>query len=187
MAHRIEVSPSGRARCRGCKSAIAKGELRFCEEFESAFSDGEAYRYWHTLCAAQRLPVQLRQAMNTYTGDIPNRPDLEAAMVAGAKKGGKDGAKLPFPHADVAPTGRARCMGCDEPLEKGKIRVVVERETEIPTGAMVRGAGYLHPRCSLGWAEEQGLDPEEFSNQVFANSMLDEAQWDELSKAFEGT
>ena len=105
MAHRIEVAPSGRASCRGCKEKIAKGDLRFCEEYTSAFSDGEAYRYWHMLCAAPKLPVQVRQAMDAYTGDIPNKADIEAAMVAGAKKGGKGGAKLPFPHADVAPTG----------------------------------------------------------------------------------
>jgi poly [ADP-ribose] polymerase len=186
MAHKLEVSPSGRARCRGCKEAIAKGDLRFCEEYTSAFTDGEAYRYWHVLCAAPKLPVQVKQAMDAYDGDIPNKAEIETAMTAGAKKGGKGGAKLPFPHADVAPTGRARCMGCDETLEKGKLRVAVERETETPTGMMVRGAGYLHPKCSLGWAEEQGLEPEEFIESVFANSMLEDAQRDELTEAFEG-
>ncbi|MEQ1571530.1 MAG: hypothetical protein ABMA64_38235 [Myxococcota bacterium] len=185
MGHKLEVSPSGRARCRGCKEAVGKGEIRFCESFDSAFADGESYRYWHLLCAAKKLPVQVRQVMAEFADPIPNKAEVEAELANPSKKG-KGAAKAPFPHADIAPTGRARCMGCDEPLEKGSIRVAVERETETPTGMTVRGAGYLHPACALTWAEENGEDTETFVDAVFANSMLDDAQRDALTTAFEG-
>src|SRR5262245_50321669 len=111
MGHMLEVSPSGRAKCRGCKESVAKGDVRFCESFDSAFSDGESFRYWHLKCAAKRLPIQLKAAMDAYTDDIPDKDAVLAEITAAGKKaGGRGGAKLPFPHADIAPTGRARCM-----------------------------------------------------------------------------
>ncbi len=52
-----------------------------------------------------------------------------------------------FPYVDHAPTGRAKCIQCGEPIAKGALRVAIERE--IDTGAMVtKGAGYMHPACA---------------------------------------
>ncbi|MEQ1503400.1 MAG: hypothetical protein ABMB14_14275 [Myxococcota bacterium] len=168
MGDIVEVAPTGRAKCRGCKETIPKGEIRFGETYDSAFSDGESLRYWHLLCAAKKLPARLEPAMTAFGGAIPNKAEVDAEM-AKAKKSGKASAGARFPHAQIASTGRARCLGCSEPLEKGKLRVAVEREIEGPMGLM-KSPGYLHPACALGWAEEQGEDSDGFAEQVLANS-----------------
>lgn len=177
----IEVSPSGRARCRGCKESIPKGELRFGEVYDSAFTGGQALRYWHLACAAKKLPTQLEAALRQYPDEVPDRDAIGQAIAAG-KKGGKAGAKAPFPHADLAPTGRARCISCGEPLEKDALRVAVERELESPSGMPMKTPGYLHPGCATAWAEQQGQDPEALVAAVLANSThLDEKQYAELN------
>ena len=48
MGNVIEEAKSGRASCRTCKKAIAKGELRFGEEAPNAFGDTPSMR-WHHL------------------------------------------------------------------------------------------------------------------------------------------
>lgn len=182
----IEVSPSGRAKCRGCKEAIPKGELRFGEAYDSAFTGGMALRYWHVPCAAKKLPTQLENALKKYPGEVADRAGIEAAIAAG-RKGGKGSAKAPFPHADLAPTGRAKCISCGEGLEKDALRVAVEREIESPSGMPMKTPGYLHPGCAPAWAEEQGQDPGEFVEAVLANSEhLDEKQFAELNSELAG-
>lgn len=58
-----------------------------------------------------------------------------------------------LPTADLAPTGRAKCIQCDEAIAKGSVRIAVERE--VDTGTFVaKGAGYLHPGCAEGSARK---------------------------------
>ena len=85
------------------------------------------------------------------------------------KKGkGKPGG---FPYIDKAPTGRAKCMQCEEPIAKDSFRVAVERE--IDTGAMVtRGAGYMHPKCVGPHLEASAGDKAALVEGVRANSRL---------------
>ena len=142
MANVIEEAKSGRASCRTCKKTIAKGELRLGVEVQTQFSDTPSMQWHHLLCAAQKLPAELKAALAEYPG--PNQAELDTAMDAAIKKGNaKPGG---FPYVDRAPTGRAKCMQCDEMIEKNSFRVAVERE--VDTGTFVtRGAGYLHPKC----------------------------------------
>jgi hypothetical protein len=57
----------------------------------------------------------------------------------------------PFPFADHAPTGRAKCVHCGEGIAKGSVRIAVERE--IKTSAFDgKGAAYLHAACCEAWA-----------------------------------
>jgi len=145
MANVIEEAKSGRAACRTCKKPIAKGELRLGVEAQTQFSDAPSLQWHHLLCAAAKLPAELKAALAEYPGEVPNRAELDAAIDEAAKKGAAKPAG--FPYADKAPTGRARCMVCQQPIEKGSFRVAVERELEL--GANVtQGAGYLHPRCA---------------------------------------
>jgi hypothetical protein len=183
----MEVSPSGRAKCRGCKESIAKGEVRFGEVYSSAFgSEGEAVRYWHLKCAASKLGGRLKVAMARYTGDIPNKAEVEAELAEAAKKGGK-GAKAPFPYAEVSPNNRARCMVCGDVTPKDELRIAVERESETPGGMVVRGAGYMHPACVASWLEESGdEDSEAFLEKVLLHSALDDAQKATLTEALGG-
>src|SRR4051812_45045665 len=120
MANVIEEAKSGRASCRTCKKTIAKGELRLGVEQMTQFSDTPSMQWHHLLCAAGKLPGELRSAMATYEGDIPNKAELEQAMNASIKSGkAKPGG---FPYVDKAPTGRAKCMQCDEAIEKDSWR-----------------------------------------------------------------
>lgn len=175
MANVIEEAKSGRASCRTCKKTIAKGELRFGEEAPNAFGDSPSMRWHHMACAAEKLPAELKAAMDEYPETIPDRAELDKAIDESLKKGrGKPGG---FPYADRAPTGRAKCMQCEEPIAKDSIRVAVERE--IDTGAMVtRGAGYLHPKCVAENLENVGGDKDELVAALRTNSRLAQADLD---------
>jgi hypothetical protein len=169
MANVIEEAKSGRASCRTCKKAIAKGELRFGEEAQNAFGDAPSMRWHHLMCAAEKLPAELKATLDAYPDPVPNRDEIDKAMTESLSKGrGKPGG---FPFADKAPTGRARCIQCQEAIEKDSIRVAVEREIE--TGTMVqKAARYMHPGCVAANLEASGEDKEELLNGVRANSRL---------------
>ena len=172
MANVIEEAKSGRASCRTCKKTIGKGELRLGVEVQTQFSDTPSMAWHHVLCAAGKLPAELKEALATFEGDVPNRAELEKAMEDAIKKGGaKPGG---FPYTDRAPTGRAKCMQCSEAIEKGAFRVAVERE--VDTGAFqTRSAGYLHPRCVAENLENVGGSVEELVEGLKKNSRIPEA------------
>src|SRR5689334_18877992 len=128
MANVIEEAKSGRASCRTCKKTIGKGELRLGVEVQTQFSDTPSMQWHHVMCAAAKLPAELKEALAAYEGEVPNRAELDQAMEEAIKKGGAKPAG--FPYTDRAPTGRAKCMQCGEPIEKGSFRVAVEREVE---------------------------------------------------------
>jgi hypothetical protein len=150
----IEQAKTGRARCRGCRQAIAKGELRFGEEAPNDFDPeggGTSMRWFHVKCAAEHRPALLKEALGAFTGDIPERADLEAKIAKAEAS-----APPPYPYAERAATGRSKCGACGEPIEKGAFRVAYERE--IDTGMMVRkGPGYLHVGCAPDFLHEEDL------------------------------
>jgi hypothetical protein len=175
MANVIEEAKSGRASCRTCKKPIAKGELRFGHEVVTQFSSDPTLQWHHLLCAAAKLPAELKAALDAYTGPIPNRDELDKAMTAAIEKGGAKPAG--FPYADRAPTARAKCIQCEEPIEKGATRIAVERE--IDTGTMVtRGAGYLHPRCVAEHLDNVGGSVEDIVEALRKNSRIPQAELD---------
>jgi poly [ADP-ribose] polymerase len=175
MANVIEEAKSGRASCRTCKKAIAKGELRFGVETQTQFSDTPSFSWHHLLCAAQKLPAELKAALADYAGDVPNRAEIDVALADAEKKGAAKPAG--FPYVDKAPTGRAKCMLCEQPIEKASFRVAVERELEMG-GNVTRGAGYLHPKCAAENLENIGGSLDELIEGLRANSRLPEAELD---------
>src|SRR6266545_1238598 len=112
MANVIEEAKSGRASCRTCRKPIAKGELRLGVETRSQFSEAPSLQWHHLQCAAAKLPVELKAALAEYSGAVPNRAELDSAMEEAAKK--VTAKPAAFPYVDRAPTGRARCMQCDQ-------------------------------------------------------------------------
>jgi hypothetical protein len=169
MSNIIEEAKSGRASCRTCKKTIAKGELRLGVEVTTQFSDTPSMQWHHLPCAAGKLAGELKEAMGTFDGEIPDRADLEAKIAESIKKGHAKPAG--FPYVDRAPTGRAKCMQCEETIPKDSFRVAVERE--IDTGAMVtRGAGYLHPKCVVEHLENVGGSLDDLLEGVKKNSRL---------------
>jgi Poly(ADP-ribose) polymerase and DNA-Ligase Zn-finger region len=150
MAETIEVAKTGRARCRVCRQPIEKGALRFGEEQPSAFGEGLQWAWHHLTCAAKKKPAQVRRALESFTGEVPDRPELEALLESKDSEAASE-----FPHAERAPTGRSRCLECKQPIEKDALRVAIERQVDL--GGMARAsAGYLHPRC----AKQHLQDPE---------------------------
>jgi poly [ADP-ribose] polymerase len=176
MADTIEIAKSGRAGCRSCNKPIAKGELRFGEETVNQFAEGgeTSYRWHHLACAAEKLVDKLRPALAAYEGDVPDRAAIEQKMAsAEASK------PPPYPHADRAPTGRARCLGCREPIVKDALRVAIERDIERGM-TVTKGAGYLHPACAAAYVESQGGTHDALTEALRANSKLSDADTDAL-------
>jgi hypothetical protein len=140
MAHKIEIAPSGRASCRGCRQPIAKGDCRFAEEYRNQFSEegGMSFRYWHLPCAATKLANELAAALAVYDGPVVDRSAIEAAIA--------EHERPTMPYAERAGSGRARCRACDENIAKGELRVAFERSYETPTGPQ-QMAAYAHARC----------------------------------------
>lgn len=56
MTDRIELSPSGRSKCRACQQAIEKGALRLGVMVPNPFGEGEATHFYHLECGAWRQP-----------------------------------------------------------------------------------------------------------------------------------
>jgi hypothetical protein len=175
MANVIEEAKSGRASCRTCRKPIAKGELRLGVETQTQFSDTPSLQWHHLPCAADKHPAELRAALAEYPGEVPNRAELDAAMQQADQKAAAKPAGHPY--ADHAPTGRAKCMECGQPIEKGTFRIAVERELEIG-GNATRGTGYLHPGCVAANLENIGGSVEELIEGLRANSRLTEAELD---------
>jgi hypothetical protein len=165
MGHVIEAAKSGRARCRKCREAIAKGELRFGEEIPNTFADDGrmSYRWYHLMCGARACPKEMEEALAEYEGDVENRAELEREIDAAKRK------QKPktFPYAELAPSGRSKCLLCGEKIGKGELRVAVERE--VDTGSFVTtSAGYLHPGCA---AEHQGMSSGDLLSAIKVNTL----------------
>ena len=178
MPHMIEEAKSGRASCRTCKQPIAKGELRLGEEVPNQFAQGEmTYNWHHTPCAAKKKPAALKQALETTTLDVPNKDELMQTIETSAKTE----KPTTLPYAEHAPTSRSMCMACSEKIEKGDLRVAVERE--VDAGAFTgTGPGYLHPACAIEHTED-----DELFEKVKTNSLnLTAAELETLQSELEG-
>jgi len=171
MTEVIEVAKTGRARCRSCRQPIEKGALRFGEEQPSAFGEGMQMSWHHLACAARKRPVPLRDALGRFDGNVPDREEIDRILSQPPEKGAA------YPYAERAPTSRSKCQQCEQPIEKGTLRVAIERELE--TGGMPRrGAGYLHPSCAVANTGNPDL-----MAALKQNSSLAEPDLDELARA----
>ena len=173
MANVIEEAKSGRASCRTCKKTIAKGELRLGVETTTQFSDTPSMQWHHLPCAAAKLPGELRTSLAEYDGEVTNRAELDKTMEEAIKGGkAKPGG---FPYVDRAPTGRAKCMQCDETIEKDSFRIAVEREVDTG-GFMRRTPGYMHPKCVAENLENAGGTIEDLVDGIKKHSLLPPAE-----------
>jgi poly [ADP-ribose] polymerase 1 len=177
MPHKVEPAPTGRATCRGCKQAIAKGALRFAEEFQSPYSEegGTSFRYWHVSCAAKKLANEVGEALARFDGPIDDRESIDAVL--------RENVRPETPYAERAGSGRARCRGCNTPIKKDELRVAFERMFDSPMGPQ-KGAAYAHPRCVSRYLEREAEhgreapDRDDTALKVLANSKLSEEDLD---------
>lgn len=139
MPHVFEPAASGRAKCRGCRQAIAKGELRFGENLPNPFGEGEVTHWFHPACAAYKRPDALLEGIAAAAIDLPDRDSLQRiarATLEAPRLARIDG-------AERSPTSQARCRHCKEPIEKGgwRIRLAFHEEGNFSPG------GFIHLAC----------------------------------------
>lgn len=142
MTHTIEPAASGRSKCRGCGSTIAKGELRFGERLPNPFADGDMSIWFHIQCAAYKRPDSFEEVLDQVEDD--------AEALAAAVALGKQHHRLErIATLGKAPSGRARCRSCQETIVKDAWRIGLSFFEE----GMFNASGFIHVACSKDYFE----------------------------------
>lgn len=138
MDHVIEPATSGRAKCRGCGQKIEKDELRFGERAPNPFGDGEATYWFHLICGALRRPDEF------LSSDCGLVDDSVKAMA----QAGCEHYRLPrIARAERAPSGRAKCRQCRQPIAAESWRIALQIWEEARFSPM----GFIHVECSKNY------------------------------------
>lgn len=136
----IQAAPTGRAKCRGCGKAIAKGELRFGETGPNSFGEGEATNWFHLGCASLMRPEKLLPVLEASADDVPER-----AWLLDAARFGEQHRRLPrLVRAERASSGRAHCRSCRELIDKGDWRFALQMFEE----GRANPIGTIHVSCA---------------------------------------
>lgn len=172
MSDVIEIASSGRAKCRACGRAIAKGELRFGERMPNPFGEGEATYWFHVRCGACKRPEPTLAALEAAPDGTEDRDELLEI----ARRGVARPKLARFATVERAPSGRARCRQCREPIAKEGWRIALDWWEEGRFG----GSGFIHLACA---AEFFGTTEDlEMRVRWFAPD-LDELEVDEVLAA----
>lgn len=149
MPHQLEAAKTGRSKCRACKQSIEKADVRLGEAVPNPFGEGEATHWYHWVCGARRRPEAFLSALEE-NAEVASGFDKEqvSALRHAATKAVTFYRLCRFVRAEKASSGRARCQGCRQLIEKGALRFVLER---IEDG-MVSGAGFVHVGCAHKYA-----------------------------------
>ena len=145
MAHVIQPASSSRAKCRGCGERIAKGELRLGERLPNPFAEGEMTHWFHVPCAAYKRPESFLEAIAATAELIEDTEELKSE----AERGIAHRRLVRVDGAGRAPTGRAHCRSCHEPIDKGAWRIALVFYEE----GRFQPSGFIHPRCSSAYFE----------------------------------
>jgi len=149
MSNVFEPASSGRAKCRGCSRAIARGELRFGERLPNPFAEGEMTVWFHPLCAAYKRPEPLLQALGEAQQELADRARLERAARSQLAH-----RRLPrISGAERAPGAQAKCRHCRQPIERGswRVRLVFYEEGQFAPG------GFVHLACRKEYFETDDI------------------------------
>ena len=143
VAHTIEPAASGRAKCRGCGHAIAKGELRLGARLPNPFDEEKELTLWfHLLCGAYKRPAEFLEAASDTKEETVNRAHLDRAA-----RYGLEHRRLPrLSGAERAPTGRSTCKSCREPIKKGAWRISIVFYDDVE--GRFSPAGSIHAGCA---------------------------------------
>ena len=174
MDHAIATAPSGRAKCRGCGRAIAKGDLRFGEHLPNPYSDDKPMVVWfHLPCGAYRRPEAF---LPTLKGS--STPAAEAAALQAIAETTAQHRRLPRAgEVQRAPSGRARCRSCRETIDKETWRIAL---AYFQDGRFDPG-GYIHLGCCGEYFETTDL----FDRLVHFTPDLSEDDRDDLRRRLE--
>jgi hypothetical protein len=160
MPHVLEPAPSGRAKCRGCGTTIAKGEVRFGEKLPNPFADGEnaeMTHWFHVTCGAYRRPESWLSALAEPDVDpdviaaIPDR----AALVEEAELGVAHRRLPRVSSAERASSGRATCRACKTLIDKDSWRVALMFYED----GRFSPSGFVHAGCLVDYCETPRVMP----------------------------
>jgi hypothetical protein len=178
MGHVFEPAPSGRSKCRGCGGTIPIGEVRFGERLPNPYGEGEITLWFHPLCAAYKRPEPLLQALGDVAlagaaESIPDRGALERAA-----QGSLAFRRIPrINGAEKAPSAKARCRSCRQPIERDAWRI---RLTFYDEGRFSPG-GFVHLDCRKAYFEADDIA----DRLLWFSPALTEAEREELRRACE--
>ncbi len=135
----IENAKSSRSTCQACRKKIAGGEPRYGLAFES-YDDEVGYSWFHLACGAKTAGARFQVVFEKYKDLVPGLSELYRPK-AGPPTGSR------FPYLEVAPTGRSKCLQCEQAIAQGEERLAVERTFEV-NGVSRTGPGFLHLACA---------------------------------------
>lgn len=136
----IQPAPTGRAKCRGCGIAIAKGELRFGETGPNSYGEGEATSWFHLACGALMRPEKLEPVLAQQSEPLPEREWLDETV-----KVGLEHHRVPrLVRVERASSGRATCRSCRELIAKGDWRFALQMFEEGRPNPI----GFIHVTCA---------------------------------------
>ena len=178
----IEGARSSRSKCKTCRRSIDKGVLRIGILIEGPFGTG--YLWHHLKCAARRQLERVEEAYEAEAWKEAKDPPSEVPPIEELRKLQEEAEQRKKerrdpPYAERDPSGRAKCKHCDEPMEKGSLRVVLGREVSF--GRQVRTTPInVHPRCVPAelMAEDCGTEIDGFEDALRANSKIDPVEVD---------
>lgn len=143
MPHVIEPAPTGRARCRGCGAAIAKGAWRLGEAVPNLYADAEgaeAMHWYHPWCAAFQRPEACLHALTAGA----DGPDDRDALIGAARLGVAHPRLARVHAAERAASGRASCRHCRALIAKDTWRIALLFWQD----GRFAPAGFIHVPCA---------------------------------------
>lgn len=141
MAHVLESAKTARAKCRGCDQRIEKDEIRFGERVPNVFGDGDTTLWFHLRCAAYKRPEPFLETLPEHDVD-------DAGALADAARHGIEYRRLPrLSGAEQAPTGRARCRCCRQPIARNSWRLALVYFEEY----RFEPSGFIHAGCATDY------------------------------------
>ncbi len=172
VEHVFEQALSGRSKCRGCERPIANGEVRFGEKLPNPYGDGVMTLWFHPLCAAYKRPEALLHALEHTAAGVPEQTALERAA-----RHSMEHSRLPrIDGVERAPSGKAACRSCRQPIERGtwRIRLVFFEEGRFNPG------GTVHLGCRMPYFETDDI----LDHVLHFSPDLGDAERDDLRRAF---
>ncbi len=176
MTHVVEPAASGRSKCRGCSQPIEKGTYRFGEVIPNPFADGETTVWFHLDCALLRRPEAVSET---------NVPTEALKLMHFAENYehlltlGRSFHRLQRTSGlEKAPSGRAKCRHCHEPIAKESWRIQISFFEE----GTFNSGGNIHLSCAASYFETEEY---EVFLQHFAPKELSAADWIDIQKVMQ--
>jgi ribosomal protein L37AE/L43A len=164
----IERAATGRAKCRACGQAVAKGDERFGEALPNAYGEGESRFWFHLRCAACSRPEAFLPVLEQAQVEATER-----GLLGELARGGIEQPRLTrISKAERASSGRARCRHCRELIEQGAWRLALHLFEEGRFNPM----GTIHAACAVHYF---GAEPA-LERLKLPNNQLDDAELNEV-------